>query len=62
MVPRLVASVEEARAKIKDVFRERTSERAKTFVEGWKTKKMFTLTRARPPLTLKKRNAKFSIL
>jgi hypothetical protein len=41
MVPRLVVSVEQARAKIKDVFRERASERAKTFVQDWKTKNIY---------------------
>jgi hypothetical protein len=41
MVPRLVSSVEEARSKIKDVFRERASARAKTFVEGWKTSNVY---------------------
>ena len=41
MVPKLVDLVEAARAKIKDVFRERASERAKTFVEGWKTNNVY---------------------
>jgi hypothetical protein len=41
MVPSFAASVEEARAKIKDAFRERASERAKIVVEAWKTKKIY---------------------
>jgi hypothetical protein len=41
MVPALVKAVEEARKKIKEIFRERASERAKTVVEDWKTQNVY---------------------
>ncbi len=41
MVPALVKAVEEARKKIKEIFRERASERAKTVVEGWKAQNVY---------------------
>jgi hypothetical protein len=41
MVPALVKAVEEARKKIKDIFRERTSERAKIVVEDWKAQNVY---------------------
>lgn len=41
MVPALAKATEEARNKIKEVFRERASERAKLVVEDWKTQKLY---------------------
>lgn len=41
MVPALAAAVDEARAKIKELSRERAAERAKTVVDEWKTKKLY---------------------
>lgn len=41
MVPFLNKSVEEARGKIKSIFRERASERAKHVVEEWKSQKVY---------------------
>jgi hypothetical protein len=41
MVPTLAAAVEEARGKIKDLFRERASERAKVVVEQWKAQNIY---------------------
>jgi hypothetical protein len=41
MVPALNIAVEEARAKIKEMFRERAAERAKIVVEDWKAKKLY---------------------
>jgi hypothetical protein len=41
MVPALNAAVEEARAKIKELFRARAAERAKIVVEEWKAKKLY---------------------
>jgi hypothetical protein len=41
MAPTLTGAVEEARNKIKELFRERASERAKVFVEDWKAQKIY---------------------
>lgn len=41
MVPALVASIEEARAKIKEVFRNRAAERARIVVDEWKEWKVY---------------------
>ena len=41
MVPALVAAVDEAREKIKLIFRARSVERAKKVVDEWKTKKIY---------------------
>jgi hypothetical protein len=41
MVPALNARVEEARAKIKELFRARAAERAKIVVEEWKAKNLY---------------------
>ena len=41
MVPALSEAVNEARQKIKDIFRDRASERAKQVVEDWKAKKLY---------------------
>lgn len=41
MVPALVRAIEEARNKIKEIFRERASERAKLVVEDWITQKLY---------------------
>ncbi len=41
MVPRLAAAVEEARGKIKQLFRERASERAKVVVDEWKAQQVY---------------------
>jgi hypothetical protein len=41
MVPTLVVAINEARAKIKELFRERTAERAKVVVDEWKSKKLY---------------------
>ena len=41
MVPALTKATEEARKKIKDIFRERASERAKVVVEDWKAQKLY---------------------
>ncbi len=41
MVPALTNVVDEARRKIKELFRQRASERAKIVVEDWKTKNLY---------------------
>ena len=41
MVPSLAKSVEDARVKIKELFRERASERAKIVVEDWKSQNVY---------------------
>jgi histidine kinase/DNA gyrase B/HSP90-like ATPase len=41
MIPALAKAVEEARVKIKEMFRERASERAKVVVEEWKAQKLY---------------------
>lgn len=41
MVPALVSAIEEARTKIKEIFRERASERAKIVVEDWKAQNIY---------------------
>jgi hypothetical protein len=41
MVPALMKAVEEARKKIKEIFRERASERAKIVVEDWKAQNVY---------------------
>lgn len=41
MVPALVAVTEEARGKIKEIFRERASERAKLVVDDWKAQNLY---------------------
>lgn len=41
MVPALTIAVDEARRKIKELFRERASERAKIVVEDWKAQKLY---------------------
>ncbi len=41
MVPALTMAVDEARRKIKELFRERSSERAKIVVEDWKAQKLY---------------------
>jgi hypothetical protein len=41
MVPALAASIEEARIKIKELFRERASERARVVVEEWKAQNIY---------------------
>lgn len=41
MVPALNVAVEEARAKIKELFRARAAERAKIVVEDWKERKLY---------------------
>lgn len=41
MVPTLLKAVEEARKRIKDIFRERASERAKIVVEDWKAQNVY---------------------
>ena len=41
MVPALTNVVDEARRKIKELFRERASERAKIVVEDWKAKNLY---------------------
>jgi Histidine kinase-, DNA gyrase B-, and HSP90-like ATPase len=41
MVPALAMAVDEARRKIKELFRERASERAKIVVEDWKAQKLY---------------------
>jgi len=41
MVPALAAVTEEARCKIKDIFRERASERARFVVEDWKLQNLY---------------------
>jgi hypothetical protein len=41
MVPALSIAVDEARRKIKELFRERASERAKIVVEDWKAQKLY---------------------
>lgn len=41
MVPALAKATEEARRKIKDIFRERASERAKLVVEDWKAQNLY---------------------
>lgn len=41
MVPALVGAIEEARRKIKEIFRERASERAKVVVEDWKSQNVY---------------------
>jgi hypothetical protein len=41
MVPELARSVEEARDKIKAIFRSRTAERAKRVVDDWKTRNVY---------------------
>jgi hypothetical protein len=41
MAPTLTGAVEEARNKIKELFRERASERAKVFVEDWEAQKIY---------------------
>lgn len=41
MVPALVKATEEARQKIKDIFRNRASERAKLVVEDWKAQNLY---------------------
>jgi hypothetical protein len=41
MVPALTNAVDEARRKIKELFRERASERAKIVVEDWKAKNLY---------------------
>src|SRR5262249_13129158 len=41
MVPVLVKAVDEARNKIKELFRERASERAKIVVEEWKAQNVY---------------------
>ena len=41
MVPDLVASIDEARAKIKELFRNRAAERAKIVVEQWKESNIY---------------------
>jgi len=41
MVPALSTAVEEARRKIKDIFRERASERARFVVEDWKVQNLY---------------------
>jgi hypothetical protein len=41
MVPALVKAVEEVRTKIKEIFRERASERAKIVVEDWKAQNVY---------------------
>jgi hypothetical protein len=41
MVPGLAASIEEARGKIKELFRNRAAERARGVVEEWKEKKIY---------------------
>jgi hypothetical protein len=41
MVPALANSVDEARAKLKELFRERAAERAKVVVDDWKAKKLY---------------------
>jgi Histidine kinase-, DNA gyrase B-, and HSP90-like ATPase len=41
MVPELVSAIEEARAKIKELFRERAAERARVVVDDWKAKKLY---------------------
>lgn len=41
MVPSLVASIEDARAKIKELFRSRAAERARIVVDQWKEKKIY---------------------
>ena len=41
MVPALTKAVEEARRTIKELFRERTSERARVVVEDWKDQKVY---------------------
>lgn len=41
MVPALAKATEEARRKIKDIFRERASERAKFVVEDWKAQNLY---------------------
>ena len=41
MVPALTKAVDEARQKIKDIFRDRASERAKIVVEDWKAQNLY---------------------
>jgi hypothetical protein len=41
MVPDLAGSIEEARAKIKELFRNRAAERARVVVDEWKEKKIY---------------------
>lgn len=41
MVPLLAKAVEEARTKIKELFRERASERARSVVEDWKAQNLY---------------------
>ncbi len=41
MVPSLAKSVENARAKIKEIFRQRAAERAKHVVDDWKERKIY---------------------
>ena len=41
MVPSLVSSIEEARAKLKELFRERASERAQLLVDEWKAARVY---------------------
>ena len=41
MVPELLTTIEEARRKIKELFRERAAERARIVVEDWKAKKLY---------------------
>jgi hypothetical protein len=41
MVPALTTAIHEAREGIKELFRERASERAKVVVEDWKTRKVY---------------------
>jgi hypothetical protein len=41
MVPELLSAIDEARAKIKEQFRERAAERARVVVDDWKAKKLY---------------------
>jgi hypothetical protein len=41
MVPALTQAIEEARAKLKELFRERAAERAKVVVDDWKAQKLY---------------------
>lgn len=41
MVPELLSAIEEARAKLKELFRERAAERARIVVDDWKAKKLY---------------------
>jgi hypothetical protein len=41
MVPALAASIEDARAKIKELFRSRAAERARIVVDQWKEQKIY---------------------